>query len=213
MHHPPICQPIPPSAEAFPIPSLILSSRPSPTPLSLLPPDISHPLSSLSTPTKCLGARRLLFPHPVSLLHQVSGHHPSPPTLSTLPDVKGVTHPSLSSPPSLLPPGVEAAHAHPLLVVVLLEVLLQGVGDGQGADAVVAGVVADDGAADVLQAEGLRAVHRRGQQRLKEHAGVGVLGRENDAEEEKSNVSFIGHFFTCTRHKMYIDSLLITYNN
>ncbi len=53
--------------------------------------------------------------------------------------------------------------------------LLQSVGQRQSVDAVVRGSAADDGAADALQAEGLRAVDGVRQQRLEEHARVGVL--------------------------------------
>ncbi len=53
--------------------------------------------------------------------------------------------------------------------------LLQSAGQRQSADAVVRGSVANHGAADALQAKGLGAVDGVRQQRLEEHARVGVL--------------------------------------
>ncbi len=54
--------------------------------------------------------------------------------------------------------------------MVLLQMLLQSAGQRQSADAVVRGSAADHGAADALQAKGLRAVDGVRQQRLEEHA-------------------------------------------
>lgn len=74
-----------------------------------------------------------------------------------------------------LPPRVQTPNTYALLVVVLLQVLLQRIGKRQCVDAVVRGAAADDGATDVLQAEGLRPVDGVRQQGLEEHAGIGIL--------------------------------------
>lgn len=42
--------------------------------------------------------------------------------------------------------------------MIFLQVLLEGVGDGQGTNAVIGGAAADDGATDVLEAERPRAM-------------------------------------------------------
>lgn len=74
-----------------------------------------------------------------------------------------------------LPPRVQSANAHALLVMVLLQVLLERVGQRQCVDAVVRGAAANGSAADVLQAKGLYPVDGVREQRLEEHAGVGIL--------------------------------------
>ena len=53
--------------------------------------------------------------------------------------------------------------------------LFQSVWNGKHVNAVIGGAAAYGRSADVLQAEGLCAVDGVGQQRLEEHAGVGVL--------------------------------------
>lgn len=65
--------------------------------------------------------------------------------------------------------------AHPLLVVILLEVSLERLGNVQLRDAVVVDLGADDGARQVLQRERVVARQRYRQHRLKEHAASRVL--------------------------------------
>lgn len=65
---------------------------------------------------------------------------------------------------------VEASDADPLFVVVLLEVIVEWLGQTQAVDAVVGGGGTDGGATQVLQREGEGAGQRVGQHGLKEHA-------------------------------------------
>lgn len=74
-----------------------------------------------------------------------------------------------------LPPSVESSYPNPLLVVIFLQVLLKGVRDGQGTDAIVRGAAANDGTTDVLEAERPSAMDGVREKWLEEHARVGVL--------------------------------------
>lgn len=76
---------------------------------------------------------------------------------------------------TVFPSGVHPPYPYPLFIVVFFKVLFQDVWNGEHVDAVVGGVAADYRSADVLQAERLLAVDGIGQERLEEHARVGVL--------------------------------------
>lgn len=76
---------------------------------------------------------------------------------------------------SSFPPGVHSPYAHSLFIVVFFQVLFQSIWNGKHVNAIIGGAAAYDRSADVLQAERLCAVDRVGEERLEEHAGVGVL--------------------------------------
>lgn len=75
----------------------------------------------------------------------------------------------------LVEAGLEAAHAHALPVVVLLEVAAEAARQGQQLHAVVGGVRDEHGARQLLEREGRGAGQRRGEHGLEEHDAGGVF--------------------------------------
>lgn len=70
---------------------------------------------------------------------------------------------------------LQPANSYFLFIVILLEEVLQGRGQRQGAYTIVSGPAADGSSCKVLQAKGKGPMERCCKQRFKKHTGAGVL--------------------------------------
>ena len=71
--------------------------------------------------------------------------------------------------------NLEPADSDFLLVMVVFEVVFQGLGQRYEVDSIVCAAVADGSSAQVLEREGKVAVEGQGQHGFKEHTTAGIL--------------------------------------